>query len=95
VRLARVIGSVVATVKHQALNGRKLLMVQPIDPYGEDQGEQVIAVDQVQAGIGDKVLLLEEGTSSRQILHYENAPIRCVIVGIVDHVELAAQPASV
>ncbi|PIQ26373.1 hypothetical protein COW36_14680 [bacterium (Candidatus Blackallbacteria) CG17_big_fil_post_rev_8_21_14_2_50_48_46] len=94
-RLARVIGSVVATVKHQALNGRKLLMVQPIDPYGEDQGEQVIAVDQVQAGIGDKVLLLEEGTSSRQILHYENAPIRCVIVGIVDHVELAAQPASV
>lgn len=87
-RLARVIGSVVATIKHEALQGRKLLMVQPIDPYGEDTGEQVIAIDQVQAGVGDRVLLLEEGTSSRQILHYENAPIRCVIVGIVDHVEL-------
>lgn len=94
-RLARVIGSVVATIKHEALQGRKLLMVQPIDPFGEDTGEQVIAVDQVQAGVGDRVLLLEEGNSSRQILHYENAPIRCVIVGIVDHVELAAQPASV
>lgn len=94
-RLARVIGNVVATIKHQALQGRKLLMVQPVDPYGADSGEQVIAVDQVQAGPGDTVLLLEEGNSSRQILHYENAPVRCVIVGIVDHVELAAEPASV
>lgn len=93
-RLARVIGNVVATIKHQALQGRKLLMVQPITPYGADGGEQVIAVDQAQAGPGDVVLLLEEGNSSRQILHYENAPVRCVIVGIVDHVELAAESAS-
>lgn len=94
-RLARVLGSVVASVKHSALQGHKLLMVQPIDPHGADSGEQVIALDRAQAGPGDTVLLLEEGNSSRQILHAENAPVRCVIVGIVDHVELAAQPASV
>lgn len=94
-RLGRVTGTVVATIKHAALAGRKLLMVQPIDPFGKDIGEAVIAVDQVQAGPGDRVLLLEEGTGARQILQYENAPVRCLIVGIIDHVELAAEPASV
>lgn len=93
-RLGRVTGNVVATVKHPALQGRKLLMVQPIDPYGKDSGEVVIALDQVQAGPGDRVLLLEEGNSSRQIIQYENAPVRCLIVGIVDHVELASQSPS-
>ena len=89
-RLARVIGNVVATIKHPALEGHKLMMVQPIDPYYQDTGEQVVALDQVQAGIGDTILLLEEGNSSRQIICYENAPVRCVIVGIVDHVDLSA-----
>jgi microcompartment protein CcmK/EutM len=94
-RLGRVTGTVVATIKHEALAGRKLLMVQPIDPFGKDVGEVVIALDQVQAGTGDRVLLLEEGNSSRQILQYENAPVRCLVVGIIDHVDLAAEPASV
>ena len=94
-RLGRVTGSVVATIKHDSLQGRKLMMVQPIDPFGNDQGEAVVAVDTVQAGPGDRVLLLEEGNSSRQIIQYENAPVRCLIVGIIDHVELAAEPASV
>lgn len=94
-RLGRVTGTVVATIKHAALVGRKLLMVQPIDPFGKDIGEAVIALDQVQAGPGDRVLLLEEGTGARQILQYENAPVRCLVVGIIDHVDLAAEPASV
>lgn len=89
-RLGIVKGSVVATIKHTSLSGRKLLMVQPIDPYDNPLGEEVIAIDQVQAGPGDKVLLLEEGGSVRQIIMYDNAPIRCLIVGIVDHVELAS-----
>lgn len=89
-RLAKVIGTVVATVKNTSLEGKKMLMVQPVDPYLKPIGEQVVAVDQVQSGEGDLVLLLEEGTSARQILHYDNAPIRCVIVGIVDSVDLVA-----
>lgn len=94
-RLGRVTGNVVATIKHAALQGRKLLMVQPIDPFGKDIGEAVVALDQVQAGPGDRVLLLEEGNSSRQILQYENAPVRCLVVGIIDHVELAPEPTPV
>lgn len=93
-RLGRVTGNVVATIKHAALNGHKLLMVQPLDPYGKAVGEAVVALDQVQAGPGDHVLLLEEGNSSRQILQSENAPVRCLIVGIVDHVELAPESAQ-
>lgn len=94
-RLGRVTGNVVATIKHDALQGRKLLTVQPEDPYGNPVGESVIAIDHAQAGPGDRVLLLEEGGSCRQILNYEDAPIRCLIVGIVDHVELTPEPASV
>jgi len=92
-RLGRVTGNVVATVKDASLKGHKLLLVQPLDPFGKDQGEAVVALDSVQAGPGDQVLLLEEGGLARQILQYENAPIRCVIVGIVDHVELATEHA--
>lgn len=94
-RLGRVTGTVVSTVKHPSLQGHKLLMVQPIDPWGADAGEPVVSLDRVQAGPGDRVLLLEEGGSTRQVLQIGNAPIRCVVVGIVDHVELAAEPASV
>ncbi len=90
-RLGRVIGNVVSTVKHASLKGHKLLIVQPLDPYGKPNGDELVAIDQVQAGPGDHVLLLEEGGSARQIIQYDNAPIRCVIVGIVDHVELATE----
>lgn len=89
-KLARVIGNVVATVKHTALEGKKLMTVQPVDPFGKANGDSIIAIDQVQAGIGDLILLLDEGNSARQVIHHNNAPIRSVIVGIVDHVDITA-----
>lgn len=89
-QLAKVLGNVVATVKHRALGGRKLLMVQPIDPHGAPLGNPMVAVDTVQAGPGDLVLMMGEGGSARQILNYEDAPIRATLVAIVDHVELFA-----
>ncbi|MBC7543889.1 MAG: EutN/CcmL family microcompartment protein [Candidatus Sericytochromatia bacterium] len=88
-QLARVIGPVVSTVKQRALNGRTLLLVQPVTPQGAPQGQQMIAVDTVSAGEGDLVLLLDEGTGARQVMHDLTAPVRTVIVGIVDDVELA------
>ncbi|MBF2055180.1 MAG: EutN/CcmL family microcompartment protein [Candidatus Sericytochromatia bacterium] len=88
-RLGRVLGTVVATVKHPTLQGRKMIDVQPEDPFGKPVGEPVVALDSLQAGPGDLVLLMEEGGSSRQILQIGEAPIRCVVAGIVDHVELA------
>ncbi len=92
---AQVVGTVVATVKHAAFAGRTLLLCQPLTPDGAALGPQRIAVDRVQAGVGDRVLLLDEGTGSRQILGGESAgPIRTVVVGIVDAVSLAPDPSA-
>lgn len=85
-RLARVRGTVVATIKHPTYEGRKILLCQPVTPDGRDKGDQVVAVDNVQAGEGDLVLILTEGNGVRQILGANAGPIRSVIVGIVDEV---------
>ena len=82
--VGHVTGTVVATVKHGSFNGRKLLIVDQIDPDGEPTGMYDICVDTVQAGVGDRVLVLDEGNGARQILGDSKAPIRAVVVGIVD-----------
>jgi ethanolamine utilization protein EutN len=88
VRLCRVVGNVVATVKHPMYRGQPLMVVQPIDGSGRDVGTSFVAVDRVQAGPGDHVLVLTEGTGVRQILELgTQVPIRSLIVGIVDHVD--------
>ena len=89
--LGRVVGTVVATVKHPVLEGHKLLLVQPVDAQGNPRGRSTLALDVVQAGPGDMVLLLEEGNSSRMILGDSMAPVRSTIVGIVDAVTTEAQ----
>ena len=86
--LGKVIGTVVATAKASVLEGRKLLLVQPLDPGGAKAGRAILALDSVQAGVGDTVLVLEEGNSSRLILGDPMAPVRSMIVGIVDAVEM-------
>ena len=87
-RYCRVIGDVVATVKHPAYVGHPLLIVQPIDERGVDVGTSFLAVDHAQAGPGDRVLVLTEGSGVRQILKQGDAtPIRSVIVGVVDAVD--------
>jgi ethanolamine utilization protein EutN len=88
-RLCRVLGSVVATVKHPVYAGQKLLIVQPIDEAGRDLGTSYLAVDTVQAGPGDRVLVMSEGNGVRQILQLgDRVPIRSLIVGIVDQVDV-------
>lgn len=84
--LAKVIGSVVCTVKAEVLTGRKIMIVQPLDAAGEVRGGTFLALDAVQAGEGDTVLVLDEGNSSRMILGDPQAPVRTMIVGIVDAV---------
>jgi microcompartment protein CcmK/EutM len=85
-KLCKVTGNVVATVKHEAYRGHKLMIVQPIDEAGGDAGTTFLAVDLVQAGPGDTVLVLQEGNGVRQILKADKLPIRSVIVGVVDAV---------
>jgi ethanolamine utilization protein EutN len=87
-KYCRVVGPMWASVKHPAYVGRTLLVVQPLDEHGGDAGTSFVAVDQAQAGAGDKVLVLTEGNGVRQILKAgDQVPIRSVIVGVVDHVE--------
>ena len=84
--LARVVGNVVATVKHGELAGRTLLLVQPLDAAGAPRGARVIAVDAAQAGPGDQVLVIDEGNGAAQVLGRPRGPVRTVVVGVVDHV---------
>lgn len=88
-RLARVLGTVVSTMKHPTYEGHKILLCQPLTPAGEATGSQVVAVDHVHAGVGDHVLVLTEGNGVRQLLGEDAGPIRSIVVGIVDAVELA------
>jgi microcompartment protein CcmK/EutM len=84
--LATVLGDVVATTKHRDLADRKLMLVQPLDPEGHALGRAVIAVDAAQAGLGDRVLVADEGNGAAQVLNRPRGAVRTVIVGIVDEV---------
>jgi len=85
--LGKVIGNVVSTIKLSVYQGYKILIVQPLNNKEEPQGESVLALDTVQAGVGDTVLVIDEGNSSRLIMNNPTAPVRTVIVGIVDAIE--------
>ena len=89
--IARVIGEVVATCKHPSHQGLKLLLVQPLNLDGTDRGDAVVAVDAVQAGIGDKVLLTMEGFSAFSSVGRPMTPIETAVIGIIDHVELVPE----
>jgi ethanolamine utilization protein EutN len=95
-KLARVVGTVVSTIKSPIFDGRSLLLVDLLEPDGREAGGYLIAVDTVGAGAGETVLVLDEGTSARQIVGAPYGPLRTVIVGIVDAVEgPAAIPTAV
>ena len=89
-RICRVLGTVVATAKHPTYDGHKVLVVQQVDEKGERVGSSFVAVDVVQAGVGDLVLVMSEGNGVRQILKQQLLPIRSLIVGIVDAVDVPA-----
>ena len=86
--LSRVLGDVVATVKHPDFDGCKLMLCQPVDENFRREGKTFIAVDRVQAGPDDIVLVMREGNGVRQLFGREIFSIRSVIIGIVDHVEV-------
>jgi microcompartment protein CcmK/EutM len=86
VKLARVAGTVVSPISHPFFDGQRLLLCDLIDPDGTASGGYLIAVDVVDAGVGERVLILDEGSSARQIYGITTGPVRSVIVGIVDEV---------
>ena len=86
--LGKVVGTVVATRKDERLIGSKLLLVQPGLPEGEPQGAPLVAVDTVDAGVGETVLVIS-GSSARMATGLTDVPVDAAIVGIVDDVNIA------
>jgi ethanolamine utilization protein EutN len=84
--VARVVGEVVATIKHAHLEAQKLLLVHGVTPQGTSTGKVMIAVDTVQAGPGDLVLVNDEGNGAAQVLRRARGAVRTVIVGVVDEI---------
>lgn len=87
--IGKVIGEVVATQKHVSHEGQKLLLVQPLELDGADKGDAVIAVDAVDAGVGDHVLLIIEGFSAMTSVGRPNSPIDIAVIGVIDAVDLS------
>ena len=103
--LCDVVGTVVMTVKHPALAGEKLLCCQLLDDHFKAAGAVIIAIDRAQAGVGDRVLLMREGNGCRQIIGREQGkpldeslkmdwPVRSMVVGVVDRVDVDAREAK-
>ena len=86
-KLGRVVGTVVSTINTRDFDGRTLLLVDIVGADGRATGGYQIAVDNIGAGAGETVLLLDEGNGARQVLQAPGAPIRTVVIGIVDAVE--------
>ena len=86
--IGRVVGNLVSTQKNPKLEGAKLLLVQPLDLAGEARGPAVLAIDSVDAGVGDRVLLVQEGRAAQLALDRGVAAVDAAVVGVVDSVEL-------
>ena len=86
-QLARVIGTVVSTQKHQKFTGAKLLLVQPVSADDTPRGGVLLAVDGIGAGVHEKVLVVLEGRAAGEALGKTGAPVDAAIIAIVDHVD--------
>jgi ethanolamine utilization protein EutN len=87
--IGRVVGQVVSTEKHASHKGRKALVVQPLNLDGTDRGDAVIALDSVDAGIGDRVLIATDGFSAMTSVGRPHSPIDMAVVGFVDSIDLS------
>jgi microcompartment protein CcmK/EutM len=86
--IARVVGTVVATQKQEAHEGKKILLLQPLNLEGQPAGDVVVGLDAVDAGVGDRVLVVQEGFSAMTSVGHTESPIDAAVIGVVDQVEL-------
>ncbi|HEY6953373.1 MAG TPA: EutN/CcmL family microcompartment protein [Bacteroidota bacterium] len=82
--LGKVTGTIVSTQKNPNLKEYKLLIVQPVDLDEKPVGRDVLAIDQVDAGVGDTVLMIQEGSGAQQMLKRKDVPVHSVVVAVVD-----------
>jgi ethanolamine utilization protein EutN len=86
--IGRVVGELVATRKHPSHEGLKLLLVQPLNLDNSDRGTAVVAVDAVDAGVGDRVLVALEGFSAMTAVERPQSPLEMAVIGVIDEVAL-------
>lgn len=87
--LGKIIGNVVSTICEKGYESKKIMMVQPISPEGKDVGKSFLAIDAVQSGVGDIVIVVEEGGSARAIINEpDSMTVKSVIAGIVDEISM-------
>jgi ethanolamine utilization protein EutN len=86
--IAIVVGNVIATQKQESHEGQKILLVQPLDLDGRPAGDVFVALDAVDAGIGDRVLAVQEGFSAMTSVGHVESPIDAAVIGVIDLVEL-------
>jgi len=84
--IGRVVGEIYSTINHDFYNQKKMLIVDKLTPECTKTGDYLIAVDSVDAGVGEKVLVIDEGNSARQVVDDTTAPIRSIIIGIIDEI---------
>ena len=87
--IARVVGNVVATQKEASHEGKKILLIQPLDLENQPLGDAIVALDAVDAGVGDRVLVVQEGFSAMTSVGHMESPIDAAVIGVVDLVEFA------
>jgi microcompartment protein CcmK/EutM len=85
--LAKVVGTVVATRKDERLVSSKLLVARPMDPTGKPEGNYLVAVDTVDAGVGETVLIVS-GSSARMASGLKDCPVDAAIIGVIDHIDV-------
>jgi len=86
--IARVVGKVVATRKPQGHEGKKILLRQPLDLEGQPEGDVIVAMDAVDAGVGDRVLAVQDGFAAMTSVGHVDSPIDAAVIGVIDLVEL-------
>lgn len=87
--IARVVGNLIATQKQESHEGKKILLVQPLDLDGQPMGDVVVAFDSVDAGVGDRVLAVQEGFSAMTSVGHTESPIDAAVIGVIDEVHLS------
>jgi ethanolamine utilization protein EutN len=83
-QLARVVGQAVSTVKHPSLKGWKLMLVQPLGPNGKEDGEPLLAIDNLGSGSAHLVIVSNDGAGARELVGVRNSPVRWMVLGVVD-----------
>jgi ethanolamine utilization protein EutN len=83
-QIGRVVGQGVATVKHPSLHGWRLLLVQPLTPEGKEDGEPLLAIDQLGAGTDHRVILSNDGSGARELVGSKTSPVRWMVLGVCD-----------